>query len=247
MPSGRVVLLRSTPGGTGVLVYPHSHEAADGGILMTQYANASVGTAALVALPDPYGDGTSRATYTVADVRGRQLTLQSSLPCSGADIPSGVPCVVSWVERARGATREAIVVASTASALIVDVAPERRSHPRYRRTCPVRLQVPYSPLGVLDAVAVDISAGGMRVSTRVALPPDARVFVTIIPAAVPPVLDLAEVRGPRRGERPTEHIASLKFTLIAPSHAARLAALLQSPAGEHDQDPVQPEVVGAAT
>jgi len=193
---------------------------------MSQYAGPEVGAPVLVALPAPY-DGGSAVTYLVADARDRQLTLHSEVPRLDASVPAGVPCLVSWVDSDRDTSREAIVVASTASALIVDMAPERRRHPRYRRLCAVRLQVPYSPLGVVEGIAEDISAGGMRIRTAVALPADARVFVSILPVGTPPILAVAEVRGPRSGDQPTHHLASVKFTLIAPSHAARLATLLE--------------------
>jgi hypothetical protein len=193
----------------------------------------AAGTPVLVTLPQPYARVEAPARYTVADVRGRQLTLLCVEEFGAPDPPAGVPCLVGSIDAAgRRSSCEAVVVASGASMVILDVMPDPRQHPRYRRACKVRIEVPESDFGVLEGVLEDLSAGGLRVHCPVFLPVDRRVFVSVLFAETQAVLAIAEVRGVQRGRRDGDLIARLQFTLMAPSHRARLAALLEWPVVE---------------
>ncbi|HZQ88240.1 MAG TPA: PilZ domain-containing protein [Acidimicrobiales bacterium] len=193
----------------------------------------AAGTLVLVTLPHPYARVDAPARYTVADVRGRQLTLLCEEQFGAPDPPSGVPCLVGTIDiDGRRSSCEAVVVASGASMVIVDVVPDPRQHPRYRRACKVRLEVPDSDLGVIDGVLEDLSAGGLRVHSPVVIPVDQRVFVSVLFADTHGVLAIAEVRGVQRGRTEGDFVMRLQFTLMAPSHRARLAALLEWPVVE---------------
>lgn len=203
---------------------------------MKHYATPAIHTSVLVTLPQPYGDAGSPTSYRVAEVRDRQVVLHSE-GRSGEPRPlAGVPCLVRSELGGRRSSCEALVVASTTSVLIVDVARDPRQHPRYRRPCTVRLEVPDTDLGVVEGVLEDMSAGGMRVHTPALLPVDSRVFVSIMPADTQPILAIAEVRGLHHAERPDDLVARLEFTLMAPSHQARLAMLLEWPIDEQSAD-----------
>jgi len=188
------------------------------------------GTSVVVTLPHPYAGADHPCHYRVADVRDRQVTLHAEDRMAEPGPPAGVPCLVRSDLGGRRSSCEALVVASTRSVLIVDVASDPRQHPRYRRPCTVRLEVPDTDLGVVEGVLEDISAGGMRVHTPVLLPLDQRVFVSLVLADTPAIIAIGEVRGMHSGDRPHDLVARLQFTLIAPSHRARLTMLLDSQA-----------------
>jgi hypothetical protein len=189
----------------------------------------STGTPVLVTLPRRYARPGGQARYVVGDVQERQLTLLSDERCATVP-PAGLPCLVRAAgTEGRRSSMEAVIVASGASMLVIDVASDPRRHPRYRRSCRVTLEVPDGELGVVEGVLSDLSAGGLRVRCPVLLPVDQRVFVTVLFTETQPVHALAEVRGVHRGEGAGDLVVRLQFTLIAPSHRARLAALLEWP------------------
>ena len=199
---------------------------------MSSYAIPPVGTPVLVTLAYPHGDVDAPAPYRVTDVRDRQLTLQTDVPCAEPRPSAGVPCLIATDDGGRAKTFEAVVVVAGTAMLIVDVGRDPRQHPRYRRPCKVNVQVPGAGLGVVEGVLEDISAGGARVRTPVLLPVDQRVFVSIVLADTQPILGIAEVRGMHRDRRTQELVARLEFTVMAPSHQARLALLLEWPVDE---------------
>jgi len=199
---------------------------------MSLYAIPAVGTAVLVTLAEPYGSADAPVPYRVSDVRDRQLTLHGDLQSIAPRPSAGVPCLVGSLDGGRGGTCEALVVGSSASMLIVDVARDPRQHPRYRRPSKVRLEVPGAQLGVVEGVLEDISAGGIRVRTTVPLPADQRVFVSVLLADTNPILALAEVRGVLRDTHGPDFVVRLQFTVMAPTHQARLALLLEWPIEE---------------
>jgi hypothetical protein len=196
---------------------------------MSYYTIPPSGAPVLVTLAHPYGDVDAPVPYRVADVRDRQLTLQSDVACAEPRPGAGVPCLVVAEDGGRGKTLEAVVVVAGSSMLIVDVGRDPRQHPRYRRPCKVRMEVPGAGLGVVEGVLEDISAGGARVRTPMPLPVDRRVFVSIVLADTQPILGIAEVRGLQRDRRNQELVARLQFTVMAPTHQARLALLLEWP------------------
>ncbi len=208
---------------------------------MSNYSLPPRGASVLVTLPKPYRRGSAPACYTVAGARGQRLTLLSDEQWGDLDAPPGAPCLVRSVHaQGRRLTCPALVVAAGASTLIVDAATDPRRHSRHRRAYRVRIEVLDSDIGVVDGISDDLSVGGMRVRTAIALPPDARAFVTVPLADAAPVLALAEVRGARgTTEADVGHIARLKFTLIAPFQEGRLQALLRWPSDE-EQVAAQP-------
>jgi hypothetical protein len=197
---------------------------------MSHHPLPEAGTWVLVTLPQPYAPLDAPARYSVADVHGRQLALQPEERVAQPDPPPGVPCLVrSVLPDGRPATCEAVVVASGASMLIVEVVGE--PPPRYRHPCKVTIEVPDAGLGVIDGVLEDLSAEGLRVHADAVLDPDQRVFVTVQLTDLQPVVAIAEVREVHRwGE--DDLVARLEFTVMAPSHRARLAALLEWPTTE---------------
>ncbi|HVM67207.1 MAG TPA: PilZ domain-containing protein [Acidimicrobiales bacterium] len=199
---------------------------------MTSYAVPSVGAAVLVTLAEPYGSVDAPVPYRVSDVRDRQLTLHGDLQSGEPRPPAGVPCLVGSLEGTRGDTCEALVVGSGASMLIVDVARDPRQHPRYRRPSKVKLEVPGFQLGVVEGILEDISTGGIRVRTPVSLPLDQRAFVSILLADAHPILAIGEVRGVQRDDHGQGFVVRLQFTVMAPTHQARLALLLEWPIEE---------------
>jgi len=212
---------------------------------MNAYAVPLVGASVALTFPEPYGNVEVPQIYRVVAVRPRQLVLWPHGQTGGAVPPPGVPCLVAPADGPGGSSCEAEVVSSGGSRLVVDIAPDPRQHPRYRRPCRVRLEVPGSGLGVVAAVLEDISAGGMRVHTTVLLPLDSRVFVSVLLAETQPILAIAQVRGVYRGAGPDSVVARLQFTMMPPTHAARLAALLEWPLIELEGDDLAPtEVVG---
>jgi hypothetical protein len=199
---------------------------------MAHYVIPAAGTAVLVTLAEPYGNVDAPVPYRVSDVRERQLTLHGDLQSDAPRPPAGVPCLIGSVDGGRGATCEALVVTASASMLIVDVARDPRQHPRYRRPCKVRLEAPGAQLGVVEGVLEDISSGGIRVRTPVSLPLDHRVFISILLADTYPILAIGEVRGAHLEGGPRDFVVRLQFTVMAPTHQARLALLLEWPIEE---------------
>jgi PilZ domain len=199
---------------------------------MTHYAIPAVGTAVVVTLAEPYGGVDAPVPYRVSDVRERQLTLLADAPSDAPCPAAGVPCLIGSVGGGRGSTCEALIVTSSASMLIVDVARDPRQHPRYRRPCKVKLEVPGAALGVVEGVLEDISAGGIRVRTHVSIQLDQRVFVSVLLADTHPILALGEVRGVQHDGGSRNFIVRLQFTVMAPTHQARLALLLEWPVDE---------------
>jgi hypothetical protein len=196
------------------------------------YTIPTAGTAVLVTLAEPYGDVDAPIPYRVSDVRDRQLTLHGDLQSGAPRPPAGVPCLIGSVDGGRGSTCEGLVVIASNSMLIVDVARDPRQHPRYRRPCKVRLEVPGADLGVVEGVLEDISTGGIRVRTDVSVPVDHRVFVSVLLADTYPILAIGEVRGEQLDTFAQQFVIRLQFTTMAPTHQARLALLLEWPIEE---------------
>ena len=199
---------------------------------MAPYMIPTAGSAVLVTLAEPYGSVDAPVPYRVSDVRDRQLTLHGDLQTDVPRPPAGVPCLIGAVNGGRGSTCEGLVVISSNSMLIVDVARDPRQHPRYRRPCKVRLEVPGAQLGVVEGVLEDISTGGIRVRTAVPVPVDHRVFVSVLLADTFPILAIGEVRSEQLDTATSEFVHRLQFTTMAPTHQARLALLLEWPIEE---------------
>jgi hypothetical protein len=199
---------------------------------MDHHTLPGAGTWVLVTLPQPYASVESPARYTVADVRDRQLTLRPEERSAQPDPPPGVPCLVrSILPSGRQPSCEAVVVACGGSMLIVEVAAQPCLLPRYRRPCSVRIEVPDADLGVIEGVLEDLTASDVLVHLPVLLEPDHRVFVTVVLSDLQPLLALAVVRDVHRWDD-DDLVARLEFTAMAPSHRARLAALLEWPVTE---------------
>ncbi len=196
---------------------------------MSLYLVPPVGTSVLVVLPTFEGAPPTPLPYRVTDVRDRQITLHCGAAPRGAVAASGAPCLLSWLSETKGSTREGIVVATTSTALVVDVAPDRRKHTRQPREWPVRLEVPYGSTDVIDGVAEDVSQGGMRVRAQETLEVGTRLFACLPVSGAPPIVALGEVRGVRPYQGDGGCVIRVVFTLMAPSHAARLATLLALP------------------
>jgi len=189
---------------------------------------ARAGSRVHVTLPEPYGRAGVPARYVVVDAYERELTLRPEAPPPAALPPVGTPCLIgpSLTEDCRSAS-EAIVVASGPSMLIVDVVVnDRRHHPRYRCACAVRVEVPGTAMGCVEGVLEDLSAGGLRARMPVLLPVDHRVFVSVLLPAAQPIAAIAVVRGAYWSGRRDHGLSRLQFRLMAPSHRARLDALL---------------------
>jgi PilZ domain len=196
---------------------------------LNHYAIPPAGVPVHVTFPQPYGGGDWPVPYRVSGVSARQMTLWPVALVPEPKAPSGTPCLIGSTFGGRESLCEGVVVTSGPSTLVVDVARDPRRHPRYKRACKVRLEVPGRGLGVIEAELEDISTGGMRVRTPVPLPLDARVFVAVLLADTEPILAIAEVRGAHAGRAPNDRIARLQFTVMSPSHHARLATLLEWP------------------
>jgi PilZ domain len=236
-----VILLRYIPAGTGVSVYQaRTGDCARASLTslkvhhpMKHNTLPTVGASVLVILPRPCGEAASPVLYRVVEVRDRQLTLRAGTVTTGRTPGPGVQCIIGPAGGARAARCDAVVVSSTTSALIVEVERDREP-PRSHRPYKVCLEAPDGGLDHVVGVLEDISAGGMRVHTPVPLPLGLRVFASILFADTQPVLAIAEVCGVCRGDGPDDHVARLQFTLMAPSHRARLNVLLAWPLDEPD-------------
>jgi hypothetical protein len=194
---------------------------------MRHHQLPEAGTWVLVTLPQPYAPVDAPARYAVAEARDRHLALRAEEGSARPDPPPGVPCVVrSVLTQGRSAICEAVVVASGASVLMVEAAAEPPR--RYRQPCKVAIEVPDAGLGVIECVLEDLWADGLRVHTGTVLTAVEHVFVTLQLSEMQPILAMAEVREVHRwGDH--DLLAALEFTLIAPAHRARLAALLEWP------------------
>ena len=194
--------------------------------LLSPYAIPAVGTTVLVTLPDPHGDGTPRR-FRVVEARERVLTLNPEGQLGEPGPPAGTPCLVGAIASGRPRAQcEAVVVSAGALALVVDVAPDPRKHPRHQRPWKVKLEAPGTGIGVVEGTMEDISVGGMRAGTPVRLPVDARVFVTVLVDRSAPVLAIAEVRAAHARDDAEGFVARLQFTVMARWQYLRLAVLL---------------------
>ena len=200
---------------------------------MQPFTHLAVGASVVVALPSPYGGPGSPRRYRVAAVLGREVTLRPEAGPIEPWPPAGAPCLIgSGAAAVRHESCEAVVVASSASMLIVEVVRDARRHVRFRVPCRARLEAPGTNLGVLEADVEDISMGGMRVRIPVLPPLDCRLFASVQVGDAPPILAISEVRGVHHGDEPGDLVVRLQFTVMAPSHQARLGALLEAPADE---------------
>jgi hypothetical protein len=94
--------------------------------------------------------------------------------------------------------------------------PVQRKHRRYDLQCPVRLQLPQMPsVSSLDTVSRNVSLGGMLVDSKIPVPKDSPVFLTMTLGGQPMIRTLqitAEGRVVRVTEDESGFAIAVEFT-----------------------------------
>jgi hypothetical protein len=188
-----------------------------------------IGQVVLLQAPASGGASGVPQQFEVSDIRGLTAVLAPVGDEKAPVLRPGVPAVVNFGAPGDKRQLEGIVLEGPWDGDVVLVRlpklPERRSHPRYEQDLPIDVQLldeGPQEASVLEGIAVDASAGGLRVHLRKFLPAKQRAFVTITLPEGQPVVSVAEVVADAFRLDDGGFEARFRFTTFADEERGRL-------------------------
>ncbi len=140
-----------------------------------------------------------------------------------------VPCLVRYLAVPQEVTVEGFARTSRDGALVVQLGSvDERRRRRYQRQMPVTIEAPGAD--AITGTTEDISLGGLRARTPVALPAARRVFVSLDAPHSPAIIAAARAVSCERSSYGRWYDARLEYTSMTALDQARLGSLLDSPA-----------------